>query len=435
MQNSYNTSSIHGIVEQIPLMLCTQRGRSTLRKYIRKYIDMNERIVGIEHALDDICMAKLRDLAPDVYLVLFRTSMTGIELPLLLDIEEQYCQSISQSKSLPNAILENVVSEAISIDFFSVATTIHLRWTYHYRGDVMDDLAWGIPPPALYQQSVWYVSESLFRKRLLWMCPFILDLLHHESVQRDNIVLSGSSVPMCALNHVVYCDTQEAFLAMVDEVYWNRSVDLVVATDDDPNTLHARFLHALQVSAGQHSTWRHKHTLHWTEDTTGARNRRGATFYYTSDSCQYEIQLIVFTTVTESWVNPLEHAIAHQHLACVRAAFDGHKLFVTATCAVSWMTRFINTPLRFGDTVSQQRRSKAIFKYAMRGWGFSDSVLYGIRLPSILSEWLYAWGPRRMLPWYHPLYNRLTWTKTMPPARVRDLLECADDSSYVGTQK
>lgn len=408
------------LIQRMRGYMASARGRQLVRRYLAHIWSDEVRVTSVRDILSQPIQESLRTFMPDVYLALFRATLEGVDLPLLVAVEELDQARAMHTKRSVEVLFDDSVQRALAIDFYNVAATLHLRWTYHYRSNVIEDVSWTIPPPALYQQSVWYVTRGTFLKRLRWACPFAERLLATPALREHSVMVTGSIIPMCALNHIMYTETETAFTAMMSDDYWKRSVDFVATNIDDVHHFANHFLIALQAVSANDG-WGMVRMVEWREDSEAVRNRHGVTMYFGSADFPYQVQLIMLKQTS------LLHAIAQQHLPCIRACYDGERLLCTASCVVSWITRFVHQPPLFGDLVSTQRRSKTVFKYAMRGWGFSEAAMQGLQLPSIVCNWLYVWGAHRMLPWFHPLYNRRSWMKIMSEERVELLLECADD--------
>lgn len=374
----------------------------------------------------------MRRTAPDLYHEVFCQTFGSVDLDLLVEIELQNQRQVCRKTPSPETLMVKAVRAALEIPFFDRCFAIHMKWSSIFLERMCHD-EWAIPP----QQSssrggMWYVSRAVFEQRMQWFCPFILDFIRDTRIRRMGAVLSGSLLPLCALRHEVYTATKQEFLAHANEVYAKCTVDCFISV---PPGLVVDFSTCVleevlrEVSGGGEealaSSWVRVRSQEWHEDETWAqRNRSGVTLYYSSPAFSFDVQFIFVA-------EPLAQVVAHHHLPCVRAMYDGSTLSTTASCFVAWMTRFVNAPPLFGSRIDQQRQSKTVFKYAMRGWGFSRSAVVELQLPVTLLEWLREWhtpsdSPQRPLPWYHPLYHPSLWHKAMTAARVQNLIECAE---------
>lgn len=360
------------------------------------------------YELDHSAHEATKRLAPDIYYFINEHRMTTFDLPLLLEIERAIHRLVCRKLPASETTIENATTAALSIDFFERAYTIHLQWNRFFNERVMA-CVWDIPPLAQTSR-IWFVSRKTFLQRLGWLCPFAQKLVS------PTLLLSGSTIPLCVLKHEVYTETLEEFLSMVGENYKSLSLDFYSsAYSADEFLAHLR-------ACSEDESWTEFQSIEWAEDGEWlARNRRGVTHYFCSTRFPYKIQLIR--------IGNLRDAISQQHLDCVRASYDGERLSATASCVVSWMTRFIDLPLLFGSRISLQRKSKTVVKYAMRGFGFSEKAISGIPLPSTLLEWLREateLDRARHLPAYHPLYNPIVWRKFMTADRVEAMMQCTE---------
>lgn len=370
----------------------------------------------------------MRKVSPDMYHEIFSLMFNGIDLQLLVDIEAQYQHFVCRKTASQEVMMDGALDKALSIDFFTRAFAIHMKW-FQACIDGCIASSWAIPPQARSLSGMWYVSQGEFEKRLTWFCPFALNLVRSKMVRSYGGVLSGSVLPLCALKHEVYTGTREEFMAFAQEVYPKCSLDIFMAchpvVSSGASLEHRATEFLALLGSITSSMWQEVRKVSWVEDGPdwSVRNRRGITFYFKSPAYLFEVQLILI--IDENADSDIAKAVAHQHLPCVRARYDGTALHVTASCFVAWMTRFVERPPLFGSMVSQQRKSKIVFKYAMRGWGFSSAAVQDLQLPSTLLEWLRDWG-HTPLPAYHPLYNPNLWRKFMTADRVKELIECAE---------
>ena len=355
---------------------------------------------------------------PDIFYAINHQMFPSIDLVLLLRIEEQMQKAVCRKTPSPEMVLEVAENDALHIDFFKRVFVIHMKWAAACEETRFAD-EWAIPPQARLTPGPWYNAQKTFQQRLTWLCPFLQGLLGHPVLRDVSAVLSGSVIPLCILKHEVFIENKYHFLAYAGEVYKKCSIDIFVCQPHEVtyDWLYQKFLPALEEIS--QTKWQYRE-VKWEEDKDWVRNRKGTTYYFSTPASAMQIQLINMPLHTQNM------AISHQHLPCVRASYDGTNVYVTASCLESWMSRFITSPALFGSHISQQRKSKTVFKYAMRGWGFNTRAVADLQLPQALIDWLREWPSKKPLPWYHPLYNPNVWPKAMPEERVRQLIECAE---------
>lgn len=353
--------------------------------------------------------------APDILYAL--SDVRRNDLHLLLAVERCHAKFLCNPPNDESPPLAAAVDEALSLNFFARTFLLSMRWHEEMSRRVTQS-EWAIPPLDMRALHSWHVSEREFQQRLDWVAPWLRRFLRHPTIRQHDIVLSGGIIPLCVLRQEVFVEDADSFLRYADEIYRNTSIDLFVKSDSENIDRITSDVCAVLADAEQRPV--HVSSELWVEDDeTWVRRRRGTSVGIDTASGRRVTLVFMTSTVTES--------IAHQHLPCVRASYDGSTLSVTASCFVAWMTRFIGEPLLFGNHVSTVRRSKTVLKYAIRGFGFSPTALVGCVLPSTISLWLRDEVPRhRPLPWYHILYQPALWRKAMTAQRERDLLACIE---------
>jgi hypothetical protein len=391
------------------------RGRMFLRTLVIHLFTPYARLSGPAFCLSEKAKGAMQKTCPDVYQkIMAPFSPSTINIPLLCDIEARYVKLHCRKSKSPEHFLESSLEEALSIDFFHYACIIGLRW-YEVYEHLRQGSEWAIPPMQS-KSTMWAVCESQFQRRLSWIAPFLPDLLRSEAMRRARVVLSGSLLPLCLLVHQVNTGDETRFLDYAEESYKHCSIDLFVTNSNmSPKEIEMLFLGELGDG------WYIYNRRSWSEDSEWAvRARHGHTVYITDSSEHWHIHVVVMSETS------LRDAIVHQHLPCVRAYWDGLKLFTTASCCIAWMSRFVLDQPLFGDRIDQQRKSKTVVKYAMRGFGFSTGAIAGLQIPTTIGQWIMDERTRRPLPWYHPLYNPNLWKKAMTPERELALIECAE---------
>lgn len=409
----------HELIERWADLVTTTSGRAFLRRVTLKFFVHGGGLDDLVGNLPDNAQEKTHLLAPDLYYVINRAFFQSIDLVLLIRIEQLAQKFVCRKTTSPEFIMPSAAEDALHIDFYKRAGAIHMQWSSAVTQTRFIE-EWAIPPQARWVAGLWYVPKQRFEERLGWLCSFLPTLLRHDVLRNIGAVLSGSILPLCMLKHEVHMETRLDFLAYAAEIYKKCSVDIFVTAPYEVRFewLAREFIPVLQ-ELSQTTTWAIKEHQ-WSEDDEWVRDRRGITHYISTPLSSVVIQIISMPSQTR------DAAIAHQHLPCVRACYDGENVYVTAGCIESWMSRFISSPPLFGSKVSQQRRSKIAFKYAMRGWGFSRKATSDMQFPDTLTAWLRDWPEKNPLPWYHPLYNPNMWPKAMSPDCVKQLLECAD---------
>jgi len=397
-------------------------GRDILRSLIlTKIIDTNTLV----YTLSQNDSQNMRKNYPDMFHAIYADSLLSIDLHLLVNVEVAHQAFFCRRSPPQETLLQNSIESALRIDFFERAWALNLQWNLDFSCKVQDSV-WAIPPQAR-QDSIWYVPRNVAEKRLEWIFPNLRRLLRSEEARDIGLVLSGSMLPLCALKHEQFTDSEQNFKDFSMEVYKKFSVDFFTCVPRASSSklrstsyaIRDRFIALMNQQTGRNCVC--ERDVIWAEDdeSWAMRNRRGHTFYFTVESLP-PIQLIVMHDCS------LIEAISQQHLPCVRAQYDGDNLLVSATCFISWMTRFIFDRPLFGRHINQQRKSKTVFKYAMRGWGFSVYSIDDLQMPSTLMTWLQDWDRKKPLPYYHLLYNPMSWPKWMTPDRVANLLEYVD---------
>jgi len=365
--------------------------------------------------LDDERRADMRVAAPDLHHAICQSAL---DLSLLLDIESHVTNTMCQLRASSETLIESSVNAALSLDFYANAFILDMTWNETMTRKCFE-CSWLIPPMEMTAIRHWYVSRTVFEQRLAWFAPFVTPFLADDRVRKLGLVLSGGVLPLCALRQEVYMDTRHQFLAYASEVYRNTSLDFFICGETPAMTSTICELLSI-ASAGR--DWAEEAPRHeWAEDddSWAARNRHGTTVYVSDGT--FHVHLIFMGEHIA-----YRESLSQQHLPCVRASWDGNVLAMTASCFRSWMTRFVTEQPLFGANVSEERKAKTVFKYAMRGFGFSAAAASGLQLPTTLGQWLRAFPPKRPLPWYHPMYNPNMWSKAMTPQRERALLECVE---------
>ena len=386
-------------------------GRSFLRSVVVPYFQRLNRSMTVT----SLMIAQAGADASDVVYALASDELRN-DLHVLLAIERCNTSFLCSPLRDEHPPLRAAVTDALEINFFARTFLLSLRWYEEMSRRSMQS-EWAIPPIDTHALRSWHVAEDEFLRRLGWIAPWLRRFLRHPAIREHGIVLSGGLLPLCVLRQEVFVEDADSFMRYADEIYRNTSIDLFVTgealdidaiTDDVCAVLASVDQPAVRVA-----------TELWVEDDDAwVRARRGTSVSLDMESGR-RIVLVFMASRTS--------AIAHQHLPCVRASYDGSTLSVTASCYVSWMTRFIGEPLLFGHNVSAARRSKTVLKYAIRGFGFSPAAIAGCTLPSTISLWLREEVPRhRSLPWYYILYHPSLWRKAMTAQRERDLLACIE---------
>lgn len=392
------------------LMCASPSGRSALRDACRRLLPALQEALVLS---PDKC-ALAYALAPDVLHAVALSLHHDLDVLLAIEraVSARVCCSVSPSDE-EAPLLEHSVSDALGIDFFARTFVLSMRW-YEEMARRVTQSEWAIPPLDMRAlRSSWHVSEQEFRTRLDWIAPWVRPFLSDADIRRHGVVLSGGIVPLCVLRQEVYAEDCDAFVRYADEVYRNTTLDFYVAAASPSE--EERIVSDVKRVLGVAEV---KHTERWAEDDAswGARNRRGVSVRIPMAGGRVMVLIMM----------PSPHMIAQQHLPCVRAAYDGTTLAVTASCYTSWMTRFVGDRPLFGRLVSAARRSRTLLKYAIRGFGFSPAALDGCTLPSTIGLWLRESPHHRPLPWYHILYQPALWRKAMTAQRERDLLACIE---------
>ena len=401
--------------------LCqTIKGRSFLRLLIGTLIQVDDVLQSAAFEIHENDMNKTKLNAPDLAYTILTPFESALDLNLQVRVERMIVESTMRRTKTNEFFLEDAVHSATSIPFFDRVYVMSMRWLFRFLQE-RSTFTWAIPPMTVTNLENWFVTRNVFLQRMEWFAPFLPNLLNHSGMRRVGAVLSGSLLPLFALNHEINTETKERFMYYSDEVYRKCAISLFVCGRLMKQEVIVKTVLDSLRDAWPHSEWVVGGETTWREDDEWlARNRRGTTVYIHDQAHAFDVHLIIMPDVT------LERAMVNQHLAPSRAWWDGQTLHVTASCMKSWMTRFVVERPLFGSLTSQQRRSRTVFKYAMRGFGFSMGAVMNLKLPSTLVEWLRLCTDKRTLPWYHPLYNPNMWRKAMTPERERALLECAE---------
>lgn len=412
----------HELFQRWP-QLCNNAGGRKFLRYIVGSLQKHGGVDTVALTIDEHAHTLMRKVSPDIFYAVNSWRFTGIELPLLLDIERKMRRAGCRKTPCPDVTLQVSAEAACGIDFFKLVWPVHMRWFFESDKN-RNEQRWAIPPRQRRALGHWYVPQKTFLERLVWLCPFVEMLMASSVVQKAGAVLIGSLLPLCALSHEpFYVIDKESFVAFATESYRKWTLDLLVCgCEVHEDWILREFLPVLRNLSGS-GAWKFDRALDWREDDGNwIRNRSGTTFYLCSAESPFAVQVICMPKCPS-----VAEAVLHQHLPCVRAWFDGTSLRATASCFMAWMTRYIDEePLPFGAHVTQQRRSKIVLKYAMRGWGFSMGSVTGLQFPDTVMRWLEEWPTNQTLPPYHPLYNPNTWPKYMPADKVQQLIACSE---------
>ena len=398
------------------------RGRSFIRTLVVNLFAKYDRLDSPAYCLSDEAKLSMRKYCPDVYQKVMSAFIPmTINLPVLLEIEKLYIKTQCRKSKSPETLIESSLAEALQINFFRYASIMGLRWWDSFERLKMD-IEWAIPPMKQLG-SKWSVNIDQFQQRLSWMAPFLPEFMRDERVRWLGVVLTGSLIPLCVLEHQINTADRGRFIEYARETYRKCSIDLFITdTNFSPGQIESIVLEALDKYSDEQTTWKIDSRKQWSEDDDSwVRNRHGYTIYFRADGQDLDIHLVVMAE------SSLRDAISQQHLDCVRAYWNGSSLLATASCCISWMTRLIFEMPLFGNHIEFKRRSKIMVKYAIRGFGFTTTAIQGLQIPSTIHKWLsedFERG-RRPLPWFHPLYNPNLWKKDMTPDREIALLECA----------
>lgn len=400
--------------------LSNNRGRQFLRVVIVDVFCKRGMLDMLAANLDRECQQLMRRSYPDLFHAIYAPTLAFVDLELLDDVEDAYQKLYCRKTPSQERLIEASVESALEIDFFERVWALNLKWNMRFHERVSAS-EWAIPPQSQGNSTMWYVPRHTFEQRLEWLCPGIGNFLRSSELRRVGAVLSGSIVPLCILKHGVCTDNEHDFVAFANEVYRGFSVDIFVCKQEVTATTMDFVRGLSEVGRHLQNTWVCQRKVEWAEDDDAwtMRNRRGITYYY-GNSDNDRVQLVVMGH------HARKEAISQQHLPCVRAYYDGSAVKVTASCLISWMTRFVDEKPLFGNKITQQRKSKTVFKYATRGWGFSALATSQLQLPSTLHTWLQEWNRKQPLPCYHPLYNPSQWHKWMSEERVQSLRECVE---------
>lgn len=392
------------------------RGRNFLRTFYMTVVKQ-QRGDNLSYVISDESLHDTQKFLPDLFLLQYPEGQLNI--PIQCAVEDMAVKMLMRKTKGAETILSPAVRQAICIPFFDKVCAISMKWNVLLH-NVRDNVEWAIPPKALGSMDKWYVPEEVFAKRLGWYAPFLLEFLNHSTIRRLGGVLSGSLIPLCVLNHEVYTETKDQFMAYANELYRDCAISLFICSlkmsHTEVTNLVVETLYQMMPATYE---WAVTNIEEWNEDKDFIRHRRGVT---TTIKCENLWRLhIIYMPEAD-----LETAMMNHHLPPLRAWWDGRTLFATSKCIVSWMIRFVNDEPLFGDLIGKQRQSKIVFKYAMRGFGFSLPAVTNLQLPSTLMVWLREWRQKVPLPWYHPLFNPNMWHKAMTQEREQNLLACVD---------
>jgi hypothetical protein len=389
------------------------RGRNFLRTFFTEVI--RKRGDNLVYSLTDTSLTETQVHMPDLFLFLYPEGQLNI--PIQCAVEDMAVKLVMRKSKSQETILSAAVRQSVCIPFFDKVCAINMKWnlTLHKLRNGID---WAIPPKAAGSMDKWYVTVDVFQRRLTWYAPFLIQLLNHSTIRRLGGVLSGSLIPLCVLNHEVYTETQDQFLAYANELYKDCAISLFVCQQKMSHTEVTNLVCDVLDEMCSRVEWASTDVQEWNEDEDLIRMRRGITTTIIGGPWRIHVIYMPSTDV--------ETAMMNQHLPPLRAWWDGHTLFATSKCTVSWMMRFVNDEPLFGNLIDRKRQSKIVFKYAMRGFGFSMNSVTNLQLPSTLMVWLRESKQHCPLPWYHPLYNPSIWHKAMTKERERKLLSCVD---------